>query len=265
MSVQHVEENESNEVLDRGENPAAVVYVKPYYTYALLACIAAVFAAQFLTSQDPQFALVDRFSAYFAGFDKQQFLKGEYWRILTGTLIHSGILHFAMNSYALYNLGRLMELLSNRAHMAIVFVLSALGGGMLSLAFNPEVASVGASGGIIGFLSYLAVYAFKRRKFVSREFRKSLLVNIGFILLLGFVLFNIVDNYGHIGGLIVGALYGLVQIPRDEYTDPRVVRASTKLIGLAAVLLYVVVAITTIAVLIHCQTGACLELESINM
>src|SRR5215204_937848 len=122
MSVQHVNEDDlatSEEQLPPPEPARAF----PFYTYTLLTCIAAVFVTQFLTSTDPEFFSVDRFSIYYAGFDKQAFLNGhEYWRILTGATIHSGILHVALNSYALYNLGRLVELLSNRAHLAIVFI-----------------------------------------------------------------------------------------------------------------------------------------------
>ena len=253
MSIQHVNEDDlaaSEEQLPPPKPTSAF----PAYTYTLLACIAGVFIAQFLTSTDPAFISYDRFSAQYAGFDKQAFLHDhEYWRILTGAAIHFGILHVGMNSYALYSFGRLVELLSNRAHLAIVFLLSAIGGGLLSLVFNPEATSVGASGGIVGLLSYLAVYAFRRRKFISAEFRKNLLVNIGFILLFGLVLFNIVDNFGHIGGLIVGAVYGLIQIPSDEYVDPRKAGKIVSILGVAALGVYIMTSIVAILLLINAR------------
>jgi membrane associated rhomboid family serine protease len=253
MGLQHVNEDELQQAGESAEEsePAGPF---PVYTYTLLGCIAVVFAAQYLTSNDPEFFAIDRFSATYAGFDKQAFLNGhEYWRILTGATVHSGILHVGMNSYALYMFGRLIEMLSNRAHLAIVLILSALGGGVLSLIFNPEVASVGASGGIVGLLSYLAVYAFRRRKFISHEFRKSLLINIGFILIFGLVLYRIIDNYGHIGGLIVGAIYGYLQIPGDEYVDPRSAGRVTSLAGVAALGLYIMTSILTILLLVNAR------------
>jgi membrane associated rhomboid family serine protease len=249
MGLQEVAEDNVHHDLEIGPRHVAPA---PVYTYALLACIAAVFVAQFITSQDPEFVSWDRYSAFYAGFDKQAFLNShEYWRILTGATIHSGLLHVGMNSYALYSFGRLVEMLSNRAHLTIVFLLSAIGGGLLSLIFNPEVTSVGASGGIVGLLSYLAVYAFIRRSFISPEFRKSLLVNIGFILVFGLVLFNKIDNFGHIGGLIVGAVYGFVQIPRDEYVDPRGAGIVTKFFGVAALAVYALTAALSILLLIN--------------
>ena len=254
MSIQQVNEETPPIENDDGVELPEVAFPFPLYTYILLACIALVFVAQFLTSTDPEFLSVDMRSAVVAGFDKTVFLQyHEYWRILTGATLHSGMLHLVMNSYALFSFGRLIELLSNRSHLAIVFLLSAIGGGLLSLALNPHAISVGASGGIVGFLSYLAVYAFKRRKFISAEFRKSLLVNIGFILVFGLVLYNVVDNFGHIGGLIVGAVYGYLQVPSDEYTDPRSAGRIVRLLGFLALAVYILTSILTILLLFNAR------------
>jgi membrane associated rhomboid family serine protease len=252
MGLQEVNDENLQDAESAGHPQQA--FPTPLYTYILLGCIAVVFIAQFVFSTDPEFFSVDRFSAAYAGFDKQAFLnEHEYWRILTGAVIHAGLLHVGMNAYALYSFGRLVELLSNRAHLAIVFILSALGGGLLSLAFYPEGTSVGASGGIVGLLSYLAVYAFIRRDFISAQFRKSLLINIGFILVFGLVLFNRIDNFGHIGGLIVGAVYGFIQIPRDAYVDPREAGPITRVFGVAALLLYVLTSILAILLLLNAK------------
>lgn len=204
----------------------------PVYTIILIAAIVVVAAVQIGTGLDA--------SIMAAGFDKPVFLRQhEYWRILTGATLHGSILHAGMNCYAFYSFGKIFEMLSNRAHLAIVFLLSAIGGGILSLIFVPEGISVGASGGIVGLVSYLAIYAFRRRQFISAEFRKSLLINIGFILVFGLVLFQQIDNFGHIGGLITGAVYGLLQIPSDEYADPRVAGSVTEAVGLASLGIYI--------------------------
>lgn len=203
----------------------------PVYTLLLIGGIAAVMAAQLAVGLDASILL--------AGFVKPAFLRNhEYWRILTGATVHGSILHVVMNCYAFYSFGKIMELLANRAHLAVVFLCSAIAGGILSLIFVPDGISVGASGGIVGLIGYLAVYAFKRRQFISQEFRKSLLINIGFILVFGLALYQVIDNYGHIGGLLFGAVYGLIQIPSNEYVDPRNAGGLTKLAGLAALGIY---------------------------
>jgi membrane associated rhomboid family serine protease len=220
-----------------------VVPSTPLYTLIILVCIVAVTVAQFAAGLEN--------SILAAGFVKPAFIgRHEYWRILTGAALHGGILHVAMNGYALYSFGNLFELLSNRAHLAIVFLLSAVGGGLLSLYFQPDGISVGASGGIVGLIGYLAVYAFRRRQFISREFRRSLLINIGFILIFGLVLYQVIDNFGHIGGLVTGAAYGRIQIPSDEYTDPRLAGTATRAAGFAALGIFIATSIFSIFVIL---------------
>jgi membrane associated rhomboid family serine protease len=239
------------------EAQAQIISSTPLYTYILIGSIAAVFLAQLLFGDAlgtiSLFVLAgDERSAVAAGFVKQYFIRDhEYWRILTGAAVHGGLLHVVMNCYAFLMFGRIVEMLSNRAHLAIVFLLSCLGGGLLSLYFLPDVPSVGASGGIVGLLGYVTVYAFRRRRFISPQFRKSLLINIGFLFVFGLILFNVVDNYGHLGGLIAGAVYGLIQIPSNEYVDPRQAGRVTKAFGMAAVGIFVATCLLSIVLIFN--------------
>jgi len=236
MSSQHQTEPEQQESQDIGRPRVPI----PLYTYILVGSIVTVFVVQCLTSNALSSAIVgDERSARLAGFDKQAFLRShEYWRILTGACIHGGILHIMFNSFAFYNLGRVFEILSNRAHLAIVFLISAVGGNLLSLIFVPNRPSIGASGGIVGLLGYLAIYGFRRRQFISSAFRRDMVINIGFMLVFGLALAEVVDNFGHIGGLIAGAVYGFVQIPADVHIDPRAASSKVELAGLSALGIY---------------------------
>ena len=216
----------------------------PIYTIVLIAAIGAVFVVQMIAGLS---ASIDA-----AAFDKPAFLRAhEYWRILTGAALHGGPLHVIMNCYAFFSFGKVFELLTNRAHLAIVFLLSAIGGGVLSLIFVPDGVSVGASGGIVGLIGYLAVYAFRRRHFISAEFRKSLLMNIGFILIFGLVLFQQIDNFGHIGGLIVGSIYAFLQIPADDHTDPREAGNFTQIAGLGSLGIYLATCVFSILLILR--------------
>jgi membrane associated rhomboid family serine protease len=235
---------------DRPETP-----LTPIFTYILIGSIAAVFIAQIVfggaaATLSLTSLVGDDRSAIAAGFVKAYFVRcHEYWRILTGATVHGGLIHVVMNCYAFLMFGRLCEVLSNRAHMAIVFLLACIGGGLLSLYFLPDGISVGASGGIVGLLGYITVYAFRRRRFISKEFRKGLLINLGSLLVFGLVLFNVVDNYGHLGGLVTGAIYGLIQIPSNEYVDPRKARPIAQVFGLIAVAVFVVTCLSSIVLI----------------
>src|SRR3954454_13126757 len=134
MSLEYRED--SGEQTPSEDHPAAPRRAIPLYTVVLLACIVGVTLAQLAFGLDA--------SIEAAGFDKHAFIRRhEYWRILTGAALHGNVLHILMNGYALYSIGSIIEMLSNRAHVAIVFLLSAVGGGILSLIFLPDGISVG--------------------------------------------------------------------------------------------------------------------------
>ncbi len=245
MSFQYVSNDENKEVEDLGESQHLVSPTPktPIYSYILIGCIILVSIAQLATNLDQSIDI--------AGFVKPDFLeKHQYWRIFTGAALHGGIIHLAFNSYALYSFGNLIEFLSNKAHLAIVFILAIVGGGLLSLVFSPFNASVGASGGVIGFLGYLAVYAYRRRKLLSPSFLKNLLINIVIIAAYGLLLAGNIDNFAHLGGLITGAIYGFIQVPIDLEKDPRSVSSFTNLIGIIALAFFALVSIFSILLIL---------------
>lgn len=214
----------------------------PYFTYVLVGLIVAVTLAQMSVGISE--------SADIAGFVKPDFWsKGEYWRILTGAALHGGLAHIFFNGQALYGFGGLIEHLSNRAHLTIVFVLAILGGGLCSLFFMPDGTSIGASGGIMGLIGYLAIYGYRRKQQLPPDFLKSMLVNVGFIAAFGLLAYQIVDNFAHIGGFVAGALYGFVQIPRDLTKSPREAGAVFELLGYAALIVFVFTCIFSILLL----------------
>lgn len=189
MSLQYETEVEEKGIPQENiKNYRQAEAVFPLYSVILIVCLIAVSLAQFYVDGREGFMFGGENSLLLAGFVKPLFWYGQYWRILTGAALHGGIVHLAFNCYALYVLGKLIEMLSNRAHLAMVFLLSAIGGGILSLIFLPQGVSVGASGGIVGFLGYLAVYGYRRRELLSNQFLKSMLINIGFIALYGVML-----------------------------------------------------------------------------
>jgi membrane associated rhomboid family serine protease len=231
MSLQYEKEVEDiDEQPEQNEQNQVVYEVFPLYSAILIGCLVAVSVVQFLVdSQDKLFE--GSKSILLAGFVKPLFVDGQYWRILTGGVLHAGIAHIFFNSYAIYVFGKPFETLSNRSHLIIVFLLSVIGGGILSLIFLPEGVSVGASGGVLGLLGFLVVYAIKRRKILPSSFLKNLLINVGLTAFLGLVVMTRIDNYAHLGGFLTGAAYSFIQVSGDIHTDPRIVNPITNLIS----------------------------------
>lgn len=247
LAVQKPQESEIH--IEQVENVQRASPVFPVYSFILIVCLIAVSVFQFAADGTDSIINGGDFSLLLAAFVKPAFVSGEYWRILTGFTLHIGLIHLLMNGYALYVLGKLFETLSNRAHLAIVFLISAISGNVLSLIFMPDGTSAGASGGITGFLGYLVVYGYKRRALLPKEFLKNMLFNIGFLALYGIALYRVIDNFGHLGGLLAGAIYGFLQISGDVYADPRKISGKTEIAGLAALTVTIIISIFSILIL----------------
>ena len=70
---------------------------------------------------------------------------GQWWRLLTPTLLHASPVHLLFNNYSLYAIGPLTERLSGRARFAAVYATSGVAAVVGSFIMSPQMA-VGASG-----------------------------------------------------------------------------------------------------------------------
>lgn len=237
--------------------PEAVEFIeaarqtKPNYTYIFVGGIVIVCLVQFLAAagnlHEKDWVV---YSVETAGLVKPLVWQGEWWRILTAGVLHAGFLHIYFNAQAFYGLGSTIEYFGNRAHLAMIFLLAVIGGSLLSLIFMPQSNSVGASGGIMGLIGYLAIYGYRRQKHLPPGFLKSMLINIGFIAAFGIVAYQFIDNFAHLGGLLVGAGYGFFQVPRDMGKNPRKANAFTRILGVVSLVIFIGVCIFAILLLL---------------
>ena len=135
--------------------------------------------------------------------------RGEVWRLFTAAFLHGGILHIACNMYSLYAVGTQVEKIYGKVKYIIIYILSALGSSILSYLLAPKSLSVGASGAIFGVLGALLVFVIKEKDKLSKGTLGNIIAVIGLNLYIGFTIPNI-DNYGHIGGLIVGIIISII-------------------------------------------------------
>lgn len=250
--------NEEQKQEERAPEVRSAGFKTPLFSIILIGSIAAVFIAELATGDDTSIFSITLDQMASAGLVKPFFWNGDYWRALTAATLHSGFIHVGFNSYALYILGKIVESFSNRAHLAIVFLIAVISGSVFSIIFSPETPSVGASGGVIGLLGYLTAYGIKRRKLLHPSFLKNMLFNIAFIGFIGVFVLPGIDNFAHLGGLLSGAVYGLVQIPSDLYKDPREAGNLASRLGPVALGLFVLTCIFTILLLtdvINIQNG----------
>ena len=143
---------------------------------------------------------------------------GEWYRLATAMFLHFGLLHLAMNMWALWDVGRMVEGLYGWRRMVFLYFASGVSGNLLSLlAHGDHAVSGGASGAVFGMYGAFLVATWLRRAVVDAgEFRIMFWGAAAFAaatLAFGFLVPGI-DNAAHAGGLVSGALLAGTVPPR---------------------------------------------------
>jgi len=177
-----------------------------------------------------------------AGLVKFAYRHGEYWRLLTAPMLHGHPLHWFMNMGALLYLGRRVEVFARWPHVPLVFLFAASVGGEASARIY-NATSVGASGGLMGWLGFLLVFETLHGRLVPRSARRRLLAGVVVTGIIGLLGYRFIDNAAHLGGLLAGMAYAAIVFPKSAsphrpsstLTDRLVgVLSLTTLIGSAA-------------------------------
>lgn len=132
---------------------------------------------------------------------------GEVWRLITCAFLHGSFLHIACNMYMLYIIGPQIERIYGKFKYMFIYLVSCITSSILSVIFNPDSISVGASGGIFGLMGALLAFALIERKNINKEYTMGLVKTIGINLVIGLIVINI-DNAAHIGGFLGGIILG---------------------------------------------------------
>jgi membrane associated rhomboid family serine protease len=198
--------------------------------------------------------------------------QGEWYRLFSPMFLHAGVIHYVLNMIALWFIGKAVEQCHGSLAAAILFIIPAVGGTILSALFLPQYISVGASGGIFGLIgACIADICINWSLLFSKQVNDSgdgtrfrhvrvllwLLFDIVINCLVGLTPF--VDNFTHLGGMVYGFLCGLSTIERLS-TDffgiakSKCERARNVIVRFAGLILSVILIMITTAVLVD-STG----------
>lgn len=195
--------------------------VKPYATYVIIGFTVLVFllqmAGQYMSglhpiiilgiSYDPITGLGIKYNALIRA--------GQIWRLITPVFLHGSLLHIGFNMYALFLYGRGLEARYGHGRFVLLYFLSAYAGNVLSFLLTPAP-SLGASTAIFGLISAEAVFILQNRELLGKQVSRAL-TNLFIVaaanLLIGFSA-SIIDNWGHIGGLLGGLIFAWFGGPR---------------------------------------------------
>lgn len=171
------------------------------------------------------------------GSSSMMFVKHEYWRGLTYSLLHNGLPHFIVNMFTLCVVGRFVTYLYGRPYMLWCLLFSCLFGSLVGGLLDSPYFSIGLSGGVFGLYGSWLVAVFYRESFLpegSERLRRNTLVEIFFIILY----FTVMDLYfqikishlTHIGGVLCGLILGRWKF---RYVPERVREFREQVLGLS--------------------------------
>ena len=159
----------------------------------------------------------------------------QWFRLLTATFVHIGVIHIATNMWCLWNLGLLGEPLIGPFGLVAVYVLTGIAGNLLSVAwdvfnaYHQHVAveyvsnvGAGASGAVFGITGILIVLLSNKRLPIPWAELKRLRTSV-----VRFAVINLliggatifagpirIDNSAHVGGFLCGLALGPGLVPR---------------------------------------------------
>jgi rhomboid protease GluP len=158
------------------------------------------------------------------GGNRVELVSSQPWRLLAAVFLHGDILHFALNSVALFFVGRMVEVHYGWARTFTLYVLCGLASSLGSVGWNfvvlqskttfftASAVSVGASGAILGLIFVGYVYA-RAEAHRLGSIAGTLQRWIIFALVLTFLVPRI-DVAGHVCGSLAGGALGYFVRPR---------------------------------------------------
>jgi membrane associated rhomboid family serine protease len=204
----------------RGANATHV----PVVTWTIIAICAAVFGVDALLSGGS--LLSGGLMGSVGPVGESQLLNGilvangEWWRMITSTFVHLGLIHLGFNMYVLYLYGPVVERMYGSLEYGLIYLLCGAGGSVLTILWDPTQFAAGASGAIFGIIGLLFAVSRRHHAVLGREAR-SMMAGIGsylvFLLIFTFVMPRI-SWTGHLGGLIVGFVLGWLLPPTGVAT-----------------------------------------------
>lgn len=155
-------------------------------------------------------------------------IHGEWYRLLSAIFLHAGIFHLVLNVGSILFICGAVEKNHGRMDTAILFLVSAIGGNLMSGVMQPGYILIGASGGIFGVIGVCMADIVLNWKLLFLLFRKdesgfrwclynlfcvfTLCFDVAINSIVGFTPY--VDNFAHMGGLVYGFLIGLTILTR---------------------------------------------------
>lgn len=139
----------------------------------------------------------------------------EWWRLVTAMFIHIGTMHLLSNMLLLITFGVFIERAIGSIKFTILYLISGIGGNIVSAILEPNVVAAGASTALFGLMGFITMQIFNKRNNSLRH------LGLGYFSLVALNVFYTFSHpeisiTGHIGGFITGAIIGIFQLIEDK-------------------------------------------------
>ena len=213
---------------------------QPFATFGLLGAIVIAFFVQLWLerpSVNIPMSLIFAFmldsntiNSYLARLELQVLEADAWWRYFSYAFVHGGffssikmkILHVSMNSWVLFDIGRIYELRRHWGSLLAAFVAGTFMGAYITsiVQQGDTLILVGASGGVLGIGGALLADAWLDKQRRDPRLFNALLQWIGIIVIFSLAIPN-VSLWGHVGGIIGGLLWGFARqgLPEGKNID----------------------------------------------
>lgn len=132
--------------------------------------------------------------------------ESEWWRIFSSIFLSAGLIQVLGSLSAMWTFGRYLEREITSVTIASIFLISAIGGVLVSANMAPDAITVGSSGGVFGLLG--ATWVEHLIDWKRYKHHVVTILNLIIITAINFFigLLPFVDNWCNLGGFAVGAL-----------------------------------------------------------
>lgn len=186
---------------------------KPTLVYAIIGLCVAAYMGQVVTGEGNWRAGWVVNDGFLFGPAVQD---GEYWRIVTSGFLHGGLIHLAVNMYALFIFGPEIQKAVGIGRAALIYAGGLFGGSAAVLLFDWNQATLGASGAVLGLAGGLTGILWARGVNITQTpLFRVMLFNLALPLFV-----PIISFWGHFGGVAGGFAVGAAMAALDKNRRP---------------------------------------------
>ena len=192
---------------------------KPIITYILIAINIVMFILMYIAGNGS----TDIKTLLFYGANNSELIKEyhEYYRLITSTFLHIGVIHLVCNMYALYVIGPQLESFYGKVKYLLIYLIGGVIGNLFANIFEINAVGAGASGAIFALFGSLLYFGYHYRVYLGNVIKTRVVPIIILNLMIGFM-YNGISNAAHIGGLIGGVLLSMAAgVPNKSTTSDR--------------------------------------------